>query len=103
MEVPWDKKYLIMKTVLLAVSEAVLSHNEERNRSALYNNLCAAPRCSRGLYKREEQLSCAEYHPFCSSLSQRQSHPIKTWGADPLFSLSSVLFLAVPDVVLSVT
>ena len=91
---------------LLAVPEAVLSHIELRSRSAVQSILCVAPRCPRGSlvpYKGEEQIICPFHSLCCSSLSQRQSRPIRKRGADQLCSSFSVLLLAIPEAVSSHT
>ena len=91
---------------LLAVPEAVLSHIELRSRSAVQSILCVAPRCPRGSlvpYKGEEQITCPFHSLCCSSLSQRQSRPIRKRGADQLCSSFSVLLLAIPEAVSSHT
>ena len=61
--------------------------------------LCFAPHYSRSslvILWREEQIISAVQFLCCSSLSQKQSHPIQKWGADQLCSSFSELLLAVP-------
>ena len=68
--------------------------------------LFVAPRCRRCSlvpYLNEKQISSSFYSLCCSLLSQRQSCPIKKWGADPLCSLFSVFLLAVRESVSSHT
>ena len=65
-----------------------------------------APRCSRGSLVpewRKEQISCAVYPLFCSSLLERQSRPIMKGGANQLWSPISMLLLTFPEAVLSHT
>ena len=79
-----DQLFILSSVFLLNVQEAVLSHNEERSKSSVQSNFCAAPHCPRGSfvpYKSEEQISSAVHSLSCSSLSHRQSRPTQKRGA----------------------
>ena len=55
--------------VLLAVPEAVSSHDKVRRRSVVPSFLCVAPRCSQmqssPIFQNEEQISCVVHSLYC--------------------------------------